>query len=82
MNVIEWVLQGDESLVYLVHKNLLKTNQEELQSLQSKLLDRGIANLILNKKDKKPTYGAMAFTRPNTLQLIIHFGNYVNWESI
>jgi len=53
MNVIEWVLQGDESLVYLVHKNLLKTNQEELQSLQSKLLDRGIANFILNQKDEK-----------------------------
>jgi hypothetical protein len=53
MNVIEWVLQGDESLVYLVHKNLLKTNQEELQSLQSKLLDRGIANFIYNQKDEK-----------------------------
>lgn len=51
MNVIEWVLQGDESLVYLVKKNLLKTNKEELQFLQSRLLDQGIANFILNRKD-------------------------------
>ncbi len=51
--LIEWLLEGDPSIVYQTHKSFLKTSPEELMILQAEMENEGWVCQFLEERDNK-----------------------------
>jgi len=53
MNLTDWLLEGDASVVYQVHRDLLRTDEKELLSLQQRIANEGWCQRLLSLYDKQ-----------------------------
>lgn len=49
--IIDWLLKGDVSIQYQVHRDLLNSDKETKNNFQSKIHKKGWAKLLLSKRD-------------------------------
>ncbi len=57
MNVIDWLLSGDVSIQYAVHKYLLHTKEEELLKLQECIAEEGFGKQFLDCRNETGHWG-------------------------
>lgn len=55
--IIDWLLEGDISIQYLVHKNLLDTEEQELKQLQLRISTEGYGKQFLDLQKDNGHWG-------------------------
>lgn len=56
-SILEWLLQGDVSIQYQTHRDLLKSGKETLNQLQSQISENGWGRKFLRKQNSNGSWG-------------------------
>ncbi len=68
--IINWLLEGDVSIQYQVHRDLLGSDLKTIEVLKNRILNEGWGRQFLNKREENDHWGR-GFTNLNGLVVII-----------